>query len=247
MTNRKPIIFWAAFAIIMVALQVTAFSSRRNKTKGGEARFTVRIENISDMGGQSASNGTKWPFALSPGFWIVHESDFALFSPGKKAGSDGLEAQAEDGNPAMLIAGLMSHHASSPKGIFNMPVGATEPGPIGPGGVYQFSFSAKPGSELTFAMMFGQSNDLFYAPDKGGISLFDATGAPVSGDVTSRMMLWDAGTEVNEEPGIGMDQAPRQKAPNTGMSENKPVRLVKDKFTYPKTAEVMRVAIMSER
>ena len=115
MTNRKLVIFWAAFAIIMVALQVTAFSSRRNQTKGGEARFTVRIENISDMGGQTASNGTKWPFALSPGFWVVHESDFALFSPGKKAGSDGLEAQAEDGNPAMLIAGLMSHHASVTK------------------------------------------------------------------------------------------------------------------------------------
>ena len=96
-------------------------------------------------------------------------------------------------------------------------------------------------------MMFGQSNDLFYAPDKGGINLFDASGAPVSGDFTSRMMLWDAGTEVNQEPGVGMDQAPRQKAPNTGMSENKPVRLVKDKFTYPKTAEVMRVTIMSER
>ena len=58
--------------------------------------------------------------------------------------------------------------------------------------------------------------------------------------------LWDAGTEVNQEPGLGPDQAPRQKAPNTGASERKPVQLVKDVkdgFTYPKVSEVLRVTI----
>ena len=28
--------------------------------------------------------------------------------------------------------------------------------------------------------------------------------------------LWDAGTEKNEVPGVGPNQAPRQAAPNTG-------------------------------
>ena len=32
------------------------------------------------------------------------------------------------------------------------------------------------------------------------IALFDSHGAPVSGDVTSKLVLWDSGTEVNQEP-----------------------------------------------
>ena len=91
--------------------------------------------------------------------------------------------------------------------------------------------------------MFGQSNDLFYAPGESGIALFDAHGKPLQGDVTSQLALWDAGTEVNQEPGLGADQAPRQKMPNTGASERKPVGLVKDSFTYPPTVEVLKVTI----
>jgi hypothetical protein len=68
----------------------------------------------------------------------------------------------------------------------------------------------------------------------------------VSGDLTSRLHLWDAGTEVNQEPGFGASQAPRQMAPNTGASEKKPVRLVaetKDGFAYPAVAQTIRVTI----
>jgi hypothetical protein len=90
--------------------------------------------------------------------------------------------------------------------------------------------------------MFGQSNDLFYAPGEKGIALF-ANGRPVSGDVTSQLVLWDAGTEVNEEPGFGPNQAPRQGAPNTGTPEKKAVGPVKDGFTYPKVGDVLRVTI----
>src|SRR2546425_8652782 len=41
-------------------------------------------------------------------------------------------------------------------------------------------------------------------------------------------------------------RSPRQKAPNTGASERKPVQLVKDVkdgFTYPKVTDVLRVTI----
>jgi hypothetical protein len=67
--------------------------------------------------------------------------------------------------------------------------------------------------------MMGQSNDWFYAPAESGILLFK-NGNPISGDITSEIILWDAGTEVNQEPGIRPDQGPRQKAPNTGEAEN---------------------------
>jgi hypothetical protein len=50
--------------------------------------------------------------------------------------------------------------------------------------------------------MMGQSNDWFYGPSDSGIELFK-NGKPISGDITSQIILWNAGTEVNQEPGIG--------------------------------------------
>ena len=93
--------------------------------------------------------------------------------------------------------------------------------------------------------MMGQSNDWFYAPAESGIDLFE-NGRGISGDITSQMVLWDAGTEFDQEPGIGSDQGPRQKAPNTGAAENGVVRNAKDmKYAraYAKTSEVMKVTI----
>jgi hypothetical protein len=130
-------------------------------------------------------------------------------------------------------------------GVFNMPVGKDAPGPILPGASYEFTFTARPGVKLQLAMMFGQSNDLFYAP-YAPISLFNSKGEPASGDFTYKFVLWDAGTEVNQEPGVGADQAPRQKAPNTGAAEGGVVRRVEDGYNYPRTDKVLRVTITPE-
>lgn len=91
--------------------------------------------------------------------------------------------------------------------------------------------------------MFVQSNDLLFAPDPKGIDLFDAAKMPKSGDVTGDVMLWDAGTEVNEAPGAGPNQAPRQAAANTGPGENDVVHPVSDGFTYPVVREVIQVLV----
>jgi len=91
--------------------------------------------------------------------------------------------------------------------------------------------------------MFGQSNDLFYAPGPKAIALFDAKGKPLTVDVTSQLQLWDTGTEVNEEPGLGPNQAPRQAAPNTGLAEHGKVMLVNDQYHYPSVGEVVRVSV----
>ncbi len=122
-------------------------------------------------------------------------------------------------------------------------MGDKEAGPILPGKAYEFTVKAAPGQRLTLAMMFGQSNDLFYAPGAKAIALYDAKGQPLTQDVTQQLVLWDAGTEVNEEPGLGPNQAPRQAGPNTGPTENAVVRQVKDGFTYPATRDVVRVTI----
>jgi hypothetical protein len=239
--QKRIFIIGLILALVAVCgVQSTVVSAKRGKAQ--PTRFKVRIENIASPDGQTASDGTKWPFAVSPGSWVLDGRSNLLFRPGKKALPNSIEAQAEDGNPAMLVQSLEQSHNSALHGIFNTPVGATAPGPVTPGGAYEFTFSAAPGMKLSFTMMFGQSNDLFYAPDSA-IALFDAKGQPVSGDITSRLVLWDAGTEVNQEPGVGTDQAPRQKAPNTGQSESKNIAPVKDGFTYPKTSEVLRVTI----
>ena len=91
---------------------------------------------------------------------------------------------------------------------------------IGPGSSYSFSFDAGKGHSLSFATMLAQSNDLFYAPAQNGIALYDANGVALTGDITAMLHLWDAGTEVNEEPGTGANQAPRQSGPDTDPEEN---------------------------
>jgi hypothetical protein len=60
------------------------------------------------------------------------------------------------------------------------------------------------------------------------------------------MVLLDDGTEVDEEPGIGPNQGPRQKAPNTGAEENGVVQKVNDQAAYGETEKVMRVTITPE-
>ena len=105
------------------------------------------------------------------------------------------------------VAEAFSYPAS---GVFNTPEGATDPGPIGPAGAYTITFDAAPGARLSFATMFVPSNDLFFAPDEDGIALWNEDGTPRSGDLTDEVFLWDAGTEANEEPGVGPNQVQRQ-------------------------------------
>lgn len=119
-------------------------------------------------------------------------------------------------------------------------------GLITPGMSESFSFNAGKGHYFQFATMFAQSNDLFFAPEMNGISLYDMSGNPLTGDVTSQVFLWDAGTEVNEEPGVGPNQAPRQSAANTGTDEGGVVTKiteVNDGFTYPDVSELIEVTV----
>lgn len=183
---------------------------------------------------------------LAPGVWAVHAEAAPLFTSSQPDRGDGLEALAEDGNPGALGSALANDSAVLSSGVFNTPVGAGNPAPIGPGGVYEFTISASPGARLSFATMFVHSNDLFYSPEEMGIALFPSGGSPVTGDVTDQVMLWDAGTEENQEPGVGPDQAPRQTGPDTGAPDpDSSLRLVDDGFAYPPTSDVIRVTISS--
>jgi len=233
--------------VISLALLTTCFTVATATRNVESTKFTVRVENISNLEGMTASNGQKFPFALSPGMFVLSDKNAALFTEGKPARKNGLEMQAEDGDPSGLVASLVAmHHSSNLHGVFNAPVGAMTAGPIRPGDSYEFTVTAAPGMKFFMTQMFGQSNDWFYAPGANGIALFDAKGMPVSGDVTDQFYLWDAGTEKDEEIGIGPNQGPRQKGPNTGEDEHGVVHRVKDERWTGKNKEFFRVTITPE-
>jgi Spondin_N. len=138
--------------------------------------------------------------------------------------------------------------------------------PLEPGEAFQFSFTAGPneipgsGMRLSFASMFVQSNDVYYAFEPGGLSLFDGSGNPIGmsspADVTGSVSLYDAGTEVDQEPGTGADQAPRQENVGDGMDENGTVARIEendngvledDGFTYPAVAEGIEMTVSSQK
>ena len=213
---------------------------------GNPTQFTVRVENITKPDAFTASNGVKWSLAFSPGAAVVHTDKAPIFTSGKKDRGKGLEAQSEDGDPCMLANSLEGGKGIESVKVFNTPVGASAPGPITPGAAYELTISAMPGDRLSLTLMMGQSNDWFYAPDESGIELFK-NGNAVSGDITSQIILWNAGTEVDQEPGIGSDQGPRQKSPNTGTAENGLVGKVQDGKIYSQATKVLRVTIKAAR
>ncbi len=232
---------------LLTALCLTQFTLAVATRKVEPTRFTVRVENISNPEGTMASNGVKVPFALSPGMFVLSEKSAALFSEGKPARKNGLERQAEDGDPSGLVSSLVAmHHSSNLHGVFNTPLGAMAAGPIRPGESYEFTVTALPGMKFFMTQMFGQSNDWFYAPGANGIALFDNKDNPISGEITNQFYLWDAGTEKDEEIGIGPNQGPRQKGMNTGEDERGVVHRVKDTRFAGRNGEFFRITIAPE-
>ena len=242
MKHRKLAIGLALLTVCYMTQFTVAVATRKSEP----VKFTVRVENISNPEGMTASNGAKVPFALSPGMFVLSDKQAPLFTEYKPA-RKGIEMQAEDGDPTGLVASLVAlHHSSNLHGVFDRPLGMMAAGPIRPGDSYEFTVSAVPGMKFFMTQMFGQSNDWFYAPGSNGIALFDAKGAPVSGDITDQFYLWDAGTEKNEEIGIGPNQGPRQKGPNTGDDENGVVHRVNDARWTSRNKEYFRVTITPE-
>jgi len=116
--------------------------------------------------------------------------------------------------------------------------GGVSAGPAFPGHSFSVSFHAGKAHKLSFATMYGASNDLFYAPADGGIALFNGN-TPLTGDITSMISLWDAGTEENHAPASG----------EQGADESVPVKSVRntdnvmDGFSYNAVEENIQVLL----
>ncbi len=132
---------------------------------------------------------------------VVHIVDSVVNLSASNDGSGGFTITIEN----VSIAKRFFQH-----GLFSTPVGATTPGPAVPGttaangGVYEFTFNAGPvvtagqRAKLMFVTMLAASNDLFIAPDQNGLELYDASNNPITGNISDRVFLWDAGTRNND-------------------------------------------------
>ena len=209
----------AAAALALPALGATAEDG---------TSFKIMISNVSKADTLHVPGAAATKAPIAPGVFVVSPDAATIFTPGKPAGKDGLEALAEDGNSEGLLKALQAKYGDKAD-------------MFAPG--LEFEIKAKPGDRLSFATMFVQSNDKFYGPADGGIALFDASGKPVSGDLTSLVRLYDAGTEKDEQPGAGLNQAPRQKTMNQGPSEGGSVLMSDDGFAYPAVDSVIKVTI----
>jgi len=211
--------------------------------EAGSSARAAGLEALAEDGDPDPLTATLGPQSgvvslLAPGLWWVHESGERLFVPGEPDPGLGLEALAEDGDPAALEASL----AGANIGVFGGVYGDSIM-PLPPNGAFILELEAAPGDRLSLVSMYAQSNDVFLATAPEGIALFDEDGELLERDISAELDLWDAGTELNEAPGAGSNQAPRQAGPDTGPDEGGVVRLVDDGFAYPAPSELVRIIV----
>ena len=210
--------------------------------------FTVLIENVSTNGTLSVTR-LSGVVPLSPGVYALYSGLNPIFTIGDDSGhaSESLERLAEDGDNS-LEAARLAGLSFVESGTFDAPGGPDNTPLIHPGESATFTITAAPGDRLQIATMFAQSNDWFFAFGGAGLDMFTGGTTPVSGDVTSQIVLLDAGTEADEPPGAGADQATAQAAPNTGATDpDSTVRIVSSDSTLasppPPVSSVIRVTI----
>lgn len=98
-----------------------------------------------------------------------------------------------------------------------------------PGQSVSITFSAGKAQALMFATMYGASQDWFFASKQPGIKLFDNNGMPITGDVSSEVLLWDNGTKNNS---TGQPESnPIVQVPNVNAADLMKLNLTYDNVT----------------
>jgi len=216
--------------ISTLALAVALGSGIGHPTAAAELAFTITVEQLTTERTLKLPDGSATRAPISPGIALVYAGANPLFTIGQPARAE-LQRIAEAGQPEDAIAAMRQAKGVGAVVMFER--------------TDSFTVQARPGDMLTFATMFGQSNDCFYAPKGGDMALFDQDGKPMMGEHTVEVVLYDAGTEANQAPGVGPDQGPRQD-PMTwrqGALEHATVQPVRDTFAYPPVTEVIRVTV----
>lgn len=185
-------------------------------TAAGAVNVRLTLGNTSVAGALSTSAGPA-DIVLAPGLLVVHQPGWTLFDVGDTVAGTALETLAEDGDPTALQTVLANEAGVEVVRVISTKDAVTyAAAPIHPGESAATVIHIGPDSRISFAAMFGQSNDAVVATLPGGVALVAADGALAP---LVPLLLYDIGTELNQEPGVGVDQAPRQAAANTGAEE----------------------------
>jgi hypothetical protein len=116
----------------------------------------------------------------------------------KSSSNDSVLPAATSVQTTLIVENVLESKPLVESGTFQ---GTGSPAVIMPGQFASITFSAAKGEAISFATMYGWSNDLFFAPANPGILVYDKNGVPIQGDVSSQIALWDNGTRENQVPG----------------------------------------------
>jgi hypothetical protein len=201
----------------MFALTVAALFSLAATLQAETQEIIVTVENLAPSGG----------FYFTP-VWIgFHNGSFDLFDPGGLA-SEGLERFAEDGDASALQAGFEASMGGAAGGINTLitaPEGFAGAPVFDPGDVaaIQLTVDSQANCCMSFMSMIIPSNDAFIGNhNPKAIELFDAAGKFRGKQIVTILgsMVWDAGTELNNEKDAAFIN---QTEPNTGVTTMCPV------------------------
>ena len=210
--------------------------------------LTVRLTNLSAKGALVASDGSEADIVMSSGVAVALRDPARLFEEGSDVAGTPIESLAEDGSPDALL----EHVEADPDRFaavvpFTAAYGVGESGDLlGPGHFSLIEMTAPADARFAFVMMFAQSNDTIVATVPDGIAIGEPSEMR---DVSDMVALFDAGTEVDQELGVGSDQAPRQPAPDTGPDEESTVTRIidmNDGIAYPAIEEFLQVEVLVE-
>lgn len=156
------------------------------------ATLEVKVTNLQGEGG----------LFLTPLFSIFHDGSYDSFTSGEFA-SPGLEAIAEDGNPAVELAAT----AGENNGVIFGPGGV--PGVLDPGETVTQRFDVDPMSDrfFSFLSMIIPSNDLFVGNgNQRANQIFDMDGNFTGGSIFLTLAnIYDGGTEENNNLGAAFN------------------------------------------
>ena len=246
---KSKVALGSAAAVVAGGLAFAGFAgaeSHDDAASHGPITFEITVENLSGPDAITTSAGTAVPNPLSPPVWAVYRGTNPLFTAYRRA-DQGTARIAEDGFPEKKVKMLSRTRRVSSSGVI-----LQEGGPLGPafepGSSATAEITARDGDWFQFEAMFVQSNDYFYALGGDGIPLFSPDGTPISGDVTKYVNVWDAGTELDEEPGNGRFQKPNQgpEQTNYGPSTREPVvpqANTGDPWEIPSPTDLIKITI----
>lgn len=156
---------------------------------------------------------------------IYHGDQNPIYTLGALDGGVGLAPLAQRGDPTIL-ASTLRKQPNVRQVYFTSDA-------ILPGKSMECYYTAAPGDKIAYALMFGYSNDWFFA---NGSDLWALGG----GNLTEQTLLLDAGVAVSQYPGAGNAQ---WLFDGTPIPEKQPVMVVGSTYPVPEVDELIEVTI----